>query len=105
MPLCPDEATFQEYRAKLACRWASRCSLLEVHDDEIRTCLRGLSQPDPIDALAWRECGATYNPCRAGECLAIWRENPVDCGVSLYSGCEWGDWYDGSEECEVWPAE
>ena len=75
MPFCTAEPEFQEMRAKLTCRWSAQC---------------------------WRECGATYDPCRAGECLAIWRENPVDCGVSFYSGCEWGDWYTGSEGCDVW---
>lgn len=103
MPICPDEVTFQELRAEFACRWARDCDLLEL--THLDTCINGVSTPDPFDAVQWRECGATYNPCRAGECLAIWRENPVDCGVSFYSGCEWGDWYDGSEGCDVWGTE
>ena len=101
MPLCPDDPTVQEFRATLACQWSGRCDLLKEQAGSDPECVIGVSTPDPFDAVQWRACGATYNPCRVGERLAIWRENPADCGVSLYSGCEGGDWYDGSERCDV----
>lgn len=102
MPFCPTETEFQDMRARLACRWSAQCGLQESEDNDPTTCIKATRTDTPYDALRWRECGATYDPCRAGECLAIWRENPVDCGVSFYSGCEWGDWYAGSEGCDVW---
>ena len=102
MPFCPAETEFQEMRARLTCRWSAQCGLQESEHNDPSYCITLLPSPDPYDSVRWRECGATYDPCRAGECLAIWRENPVDCGVSFYSGCEWGDWYIGSEGCDVW---
>ena len=98
MPLCPEEAEFQDLRVRLACHWAEDCGLGQLQGRDL--CVAQADDP-VLDAQLWQECGATYNPCRAGECLAIWRQNPVDCSVSFYSGCEWGDWYDGAEDCET----
>lgn len=100
-PLLPDEPTFQAMRAELQCAWLARC-VEDPSGTALWDCAEKYSSTETLDLLALRACGATYNPGRAGECLAIWRENPVDCSVSFYSGCEAGDWYDGADECPAW---
>ncbi len=101
MPVCPSEEEFLGEQATLLCLWSQECGRV-ISTMAVEDCLRTPGDPDSLAVKALHECGATYDPCRAGECLATWRDNPVACERSFYATCPHGDWYVGGTECPQW---
>ena len=53
-----------------------------------------------LDSAEPAQCGATYAPCEAANCLEVLRVAPAPCTRPFLSACLPGDWY--ADACEPW---